>query len=51
MMRSYILLYILLGVIGTVQAYDIAGLAAQVKMTYDRIETFSADAYVYEYYG
>ena len=34
-----------------INAQTLDSLIARVRSTYDRIETFYAEAYVYEYYG
>jgi outer membrane lipoprotein-sorting protein len=37
--------------VGSVFGQNLDSVLTQMKRTYDRIETFTADAWVYEYFG
>ena len=50
-MRCIILFVLVVSIRTTVVAQDFGTIMDKVRNTYNRIETFSADAYVYEYYG
>jgi hypothetical protein len=52
-MRNIIAATVILAGAGLHGVYSqtVAGVAAKAAQVYDHIVTFSADAYVYEYYG
>lgn len=50
-MRPLFIMQSLVSLVGAAVAQDIESIAGQVKRNCERIEIFSADAYVYEYYG
>ena len=50
MLRFFILLVFAAG-ITHVAGQDVDSVLSEIRSTYDRIETFSADATIYEYFG